>query len=97
MEFRDMYTSLLPKAAKWNSLGILLCLSPDELDIIKANSENVEECLRKVLQKWYQAQNPTTAWQEITHALRDMGEKALAKKLEAEKRPESVKKGNDHC
>ena len=38
-----MLRSLLPKAAKWESLGIELSLSPDELATIKANSEDVEQ------------------------------------------------------
>ena len=51
MEFRDLLNSLLPKAAKWESLGLQLGLSPDELATIRANSEDVEECLRRVLTK----------------------------------------------
>ncbi len=79
--FRDLLNSLLPKAAKWNFLGIQLGLSPDELDTIRANSIDVEECLRKVLQKWYdKTLNPS--WQEIIAALRELGEARYAKDLE---------------
>ena len=46
MNFRDLLNSLLPKAAKWNSIGIQLGLSTDELDTIRANCI-VEECLSK--------------------------------------------------
>ena len=81
MDFGDLLTSLVPKAAKWNFLGIQLGLSPDELDIIRANSQDVEECLRKVLQKWYdKTLNPT--WQKIIAALRALGELRLAEDLE---------------
>ena len=33
-DFRDLLNSLLPKAAKWNSIGIKPGLSTDELDTI---------------------------------------------------------------
>ena len=84
MDFRDLLNSLLPKAAKWNSLGIQLRLTPDELDIIKSNSGDVEECLTKVLQKWKdKTLNPT--WQDVVTALRAIGEARLAKDLEEAK------------
>ena len=83
MDFRDLLNSLLPKAAKWNSIGIQLGLSTDELDTIRANCIDVEECLRKVLQKWHdKTLNPT--WREVITALRSpsLEEMRLAKDLE---------------
>lgn len=81
MEFRDLLNSLISKAAKWDSLGIQLGLSPDELDIIKANSQDVEECLKNVLQKWHKKNlNPT--WQAIIAALKAMDEARFARDLE---------------
>ena len=88
--------SLLPKAAKWNSLGIQLGLSTDELDIIRANSMDVEECLRKVLQRWHdKTLNPT--WQEIVTALKAMDEARFAKELEVTKISGSDKRGEMGC
>lgn len=84
MKFYDLLNSLLPKASKWNLIGIQLELSPDELDIIKANnSGDVEMCLTKVLQKWYErSTNPT--WEEIIAALKSpaLCEIRLAEDLE---------------
>ena len=83
MDFRDLLNSLFLKAAKWNSIGIQLGLSTDELDTIRANCIDVEECLRKVLQKWHDnTLNPT--WREVITALRSPGvdEMRLAKDLE---------------
>ena len=82
MDFRDLLSSL-PKAASWNAIGIQLGLSTDELDIIRANSGDVEECLRKVLQKWYNM-TPNPTWREVITALRSplLGEMKLAKELE---------------
>ena len=87
MEFRDLLSGLLPKASKWDLIGIQLGLSPDELDIIRANnSGDVEACLRKVLQKWYErSTNPR--WEEIVAVLKSpaLGEIRLAEDLEQTK------------
>ena len=66
MEFLNLVESLLPKAAKWESLGLQLGLSPDELATIKANSEDVEECGLTGLssqhsRRWQQLSGPQ-AW-----------------------------------
>ena len=83
MDFCDLLTSLLPKAARWNSIGIQLGLSPDELDTIRADSNDVQECLRKVLQKWYD-RTPHPTWGQVITALRAplLEEMKLAKELE---------------
>ena len=83
MKFLDLFNSLLPKAAKWESLGLQLGLSPDELATIKANSEDVEECLRRVLTKWFDRTVQPT-WQEVVSALRSPGleDHRLAMELE---------------
>ena len=83
MDFCDLLNSLLPLAAKWKFIGIELGLSTGELGIIKADSNGVEECLSKVLQKWHdKTLNPT--WREVITALRSPGleEMRLAKDLE---------------
>ena len=83
MEFVDLLTSLLPKAAKWNSIGIQLGLSPDELATIRADSNDVQECLRRVLQKLYD-RTPHPTWGQVITALRAplLEEMKLAKELE---------------
>lgn len=83
MDFCDLLTSLLPKAASWNPIGIQLGLSPDELDTIRADSSDVQECLTKVLQKWYD-RTPNPTWKQVVTALRAplLGEMKLAKELE---------------
>lgn len=82
MEFLELVSSLISKAARWNELGLQLGLSPDELDRIRADSQTVEECLRKVLRKWYdRAENRT--WEEVIAALRSplLEENKLAEEL----------------
>jgi hypothetical protein len=83
MKFLELLTNLLPKAARWDSIGIQLSLSPDQLATIRADSSDVEECLRKVLQKWYDM-TPNPSWGQVITALRAplLGEMKLAKELE---------------
>ena len=92
MDFRDLLSSLLPKAARWDSLGIQLGLSPDELDIIRADSMGVEDCLRKMLKKWYdRTLDPT--WQKIIAALMAMDEVKLARDLQSTKISDLANRG----
>ena len=97
MEFLDLFNSLLPKAAKWESLGLQLGLSPDELATIKANSEDVEECLRRVLIKWFHRTVQPT-WQEVAAALRSPGleDHRLAVELEQKYCLQDTRKEDQH-
>ena len=83
MEFRDLLNTLLPKSARWNLIGIQLGLSKDELDIIRANSIDVRECLERVLQKWFNS-NPNPTWKDVITALKTpaLGELKLAQEIE---------------
>ena len=83
MDFLDLLESLLPKASQWDSIGLVLGLAAGELETIRADSNGVEQCLRKVLQKWY-GRSPHPTWEEIIAALKSplVGDPALAQKLE---------------
>ena len=84
MDFRDLLNNLLPKASRWELIGIQLGLNQDILDTIKANSlRNVEECLTEVLKRWYNS-TPNPTWREVVDALRTpaLDELRLAQELE---------------
>ena len=83
MEFRDLLNTLLPKSARWNLIGIQLGLSQDELDIIRANSIDVRECLERVLQKWFNS-SPNPTWKDVITALKTpaLDELKLAQEIE---------------
>ena len=91
-EFLDVLDALQGKAAKWMMIGLQLHLSTDELDIIKANSHDVGECLTGVVRKWQTKTEPRPTWRAIINALRAaaVGEDVLAKELEGRYGP-----GND--
>ena len=83
-DFDDVLVALHGKAAKWQAIGIALKLSADDLDIIKADSSGVEQCLIGALRKWHQRAHPRPTWRAVIEALKTslVGEMALAKRLE---------------
>ena len=84
-ELLDLLSALQGKAAKWFIIGLHLRLSTDELDIIEADSNGVEECLTNVLRKWLSKSHPPCSWRALIAALREaaVGEEVLAGQLEA--------------
>ena len=84
-ELVDLLFALQGKAAKWFIIGLHLRLSTDELDIIEADSNGVEECLRNMLRKWQSKSHPPSTWRTLIAALREaaVGEEVLAGQLEA--------------
>ena len=83
-DLKDLLHALQDKAAKWSLIGIQLDLSPDQLDIIRADSDGVVECLRGVLRKWQSKTDPRPTWNTIIQALRSpaVGKTELARQLE---------------
>ena len=83
-ELLEVLDALQDKAAKWEMIGLQLHLSTDELDIIKADCDGVEERLTRVIRKWQSKADPRTTWRAIIDALRapGVGEAVLAKQLE---------------
>lgn len=83
MEFSELFTCLLPKAASWKSIGAVLGLSTEELSTIGAGSSDPEECLRRLLQEWYD-RTPNSSWDQVITALGAplLGEMELAMELE---------------
>ena len=81
----DLLNELEGKAAKWCSIGIQLELSTDELDIIKCDSNGVQECFRNMIVKWRSKTHPLPTWKALIVALKTptVGEQVLAEKLEA--------------
>lgn len=69
------------KTTKWYHLGLQLDISSHNLDIIEHDTNRLEDRLRQMFQKWLKiCEKPS--WRMIVNAVRTIGEKALAKKLE---------------
>ena len=91
-ELLEVLDALQGKAAKWETIGLQLHLSTDELDIIKADCDGVEERLTRVIRKWQSKAEPRPTWRAVIDALRapSVGEAVLAKQLEERFTPMKV-------
>ena len=73
---RDLLNNV--KTTKWFELGLELGISSYDLGIIEKH--DVEDRLRLMLQKWLEVCTEPS-WRELANALRTIGEKTLATKL----------------
>ncbi len=72
---RDVYRELLPLASKWNKIGILLNIKPEQLDTIKSNNpEDVEDCLLETIKGWLNGIDPRPTWEELVEAVKPFNE-----------------------
>ena len=83
-ELIDLLNDLHGKAVKWYDIGIQLHLSTEELDAIKYDSKDVNECFRNMLKKWRLKTHPPPTWRALIIALkaRAVDEQVLAEELE---------------
>ena len=81
-KLQDIFKELLPLAAQWQNIGILISLKPDKLDSIKKeNSSSQQDCLREMLQLWDKQVDPPPTWRTMADVLQELGEDRLARKL----------------
>ena len=97
-ELLDVLDALQSKAAKWLMIGLQLHLSADELDIIKADCDCVQECLTRVVRRWQSKTEPRPTWRAIIDALKapTVAEAVLAKQLEEKFAPAQISEGKSY-
>ena len=76
----NMYLELKDVSAEWETLGFLLGLSQDRLDVIKRDNDCVDRRYRRMLEDWYN-ENLNSSWDNIILALNQMGRKRLANSI----------------
>lgn len=83
-ELIDLLNDLHGKATKWYDIGIQLHLSTEELDAIRYDCKDVNECFRNMLTKWRSKAHPPPTWRTLIAALktRAVDEQVLAEELE---------------
>ena len=84
-ELIDLLNDLQGKATKWYGIGVQLHMPTDELDVIKCDSNGVEECFRNMLIKWRSKTRLPPTWRALIVALKTpaVDEQVLAENLEA--------------
>ncbi len=71
LTLRDVYRELLPLASKWNEIGILLNIKPEQLNRIESNHPNdVNRCLSKTIKEWLNGIDPRPTWEELVEAVK---------------------------
>lgn len=60
---------LLPIAAHWRNIGVLLGIENNLLGTIKRNEEQVEDCLREMLLEWLKNVHLQRTWCSLANAV----------------------------
>lgn len=76
----NLFTELYSVKSEWQKLGEALGLDEDRLDEIFTINESEEECLRVMLEVWFQKSWKPT-WRDVANALVAIGEDQLPGRL----------------
>ena len=76
----DLFLELKDLSARWKTLGLLLGLLQNRLDVIERDYDHVDDCYREMLHAWYDA-TLHPSWDIITWALDEMGQNRLAESI----------------
>lgn len=76
---KELYTTV---AAKWQSIGIFLQITSEELNIIEDRHRgDPQKCLMAMLTGWLHRTNPPSEWYEIVAAVEFIGRSDVAQKI----------------
>lgn len=69
-KLKDAFEKLLPLAADWNNIGVLLGIKDNILREIKHNERQGYDCLREMLSEWLKIDNPRSTWNSLADAVK---------------------------
>ena len=69
-KLRDAFKKLLPLAADWNNIGVLLGIKDNILREIRQNEKQGYDCLREMLSEWLKIDNPPPTWNSLADAVK---------------------------
>ena len=69
-KLRDAFKKLLPLAADWNNIGVLLGIKDNILREIRHNEKQGYDCLREMLSEWLKIDNPPPTWNSLADAVK---------------------------
>lgn len=69
-KLKDAFEKLLPVAADWNNIGVLLGIRDNTLREIKHNERHRYDCLREMLSEWLKTDNPPPTWNSLADAVK---------------------------
>ena len=79
-ELKDAFKILYSQASHWENIGVLLGMDSNELDKIRDNEREVENCLRAMLSKWLKHVDPVPTWKGLAEAM-EVIDQSLAEKI----------------
>ena len=68
-ELRDTFKKTLPLAAEWKTIGTLLGIQENTLDIIQVDEHGARNQLRKMLSEWLKQVDPPPTWAALADAV----------------------------
>ena len=79
---KDLFKNLLPLAAKWKSIGVLLGVKDNILQEIRRDEgDECQDCLREMLSQWLKTVNPPPAWSSLVEVIEALGDPARAQQI----------------
>ena len=69
-KLKDAFKKLLPLAADWNNIGVLLGIKDNILREIRHNEKQGYDCLREMLSEWLKIDNPPPTWNSLADAVK---------------------------
>ena len=82
-DLNEVREALYEASAKWYDIGVGLKLSVGTLNIIRADSSHVSDCLRDMCNRWLRRIDPHPSWNALIRVLESppVGEGHLAQQL----------------
>ena len=68
-ELKDVFGKLLPLAAHWRNIGVLLGIKDDDLHVINRTVKEGDDRLREMLSLWLKNKNPLPTWSILAGAI----------------------------
>jgi len=69
LKLSHLFQELLPLAAKWHNIGVLLDLPSELLEVIESDFSQPSDCLREMLKAWLRTTTPPPTWERVVDAV----------------------------
>ena len=70
---------LLPLASRWKTIGALLGAQDGDLDRIKHDEQEAEDCLRKLISWWLKQVDVSPTWKALADVLETLDPQIASK------------------
>ena len=68
-KLKDVFKLLLPLASRWKAIGALLGAQESDLDKVRHDEQEAEDCLRKLISWWLKQVDPSPTWKDLADVL----------------------------